>query len=177
MPFRPGLRNFKQFTGARRHFSKKDANLGQRVQEHLLDRRINTPYVPTILTTSEKIEKIEKNFREIMETLGLDLTDDSLERTPHRVAKMFVHEIFEGLEVDQFPACTTVDNKMGYDEMVLHCNIQLQSFCEHHFVPFLGKAHVAYIPSGRVLGLSKMNRVVKYFSRRPQIQERLTEQI
>jgi len=151
--------------------------LGQRVQSHLLQKGISTPYIPSKLTTNEKIDIITKNFREIMLTLGLDLTDDSLEGTPHRVAKMYVREIFEGLEADEFPACTTVENKMGYDAMILHCNIQLQSFCEHHFVPFVGKAHVAYIPSGKVLGLSKMNRVVRYFSKRPQIQERLTEQI
>jgi len=177
MIIRPRFRPLKLFTTSRRHFSSKDGILGKRVQERLLQKGINSPYVSNELTENEKIDIITKKFREIMLTLGLDLTNDSLEGTPHRVAKMYVREIFEGLEADQFPACTTVENKMGYDAMILHCNIQLQSFCEHHFIPFVGKAHVAYIPSGKVLGISKMNRVVRYFSKRPQIQERLTEQI
>jgi GTP cyclohydrolase I len=171
------IRVKKLFICSRRHFAGKDPVLGHSVQERLLNSGINSPYLPNKLTKHEKIEIISNHFREIMLTLGLDLSDDSLQGTPTRVAKMYVREIFEGLEVDQFPACAAVENKMGYDAMILHCNIQLQSFCEHHFVPFVGKAHIAYIPSGKVLGLSKMNRVVRYFSTRPQIQERLTEQI
>jgi GTP cyclohydrolase I len=167
----------KPFISTVRRFSRKDPLLGRRVQELLVDSGIQNPYIANQLTANEKVEKISEHFREIMLTLGLDLSDDSLEGTPHRVAKMYVSEIFEGLETDHFPGCTAVANKMGYDSMILHCNIQLQSFCEHHFVPFVGKAHVAYIPTDKVLGLSKMNRVVRYFSKRPQIQERLTEQI
>jgi len=174
---RPIIRLKKLFTSSRRHFAAKDPILGQSVHERLLHKGIHSPYLPNKHTKNEKIEIIANHFREIMLTLGLDLSDDSLQGTPKRVAKMYVHEIFGGLEVDEFPACTAVENKMRYDAMVLHCDIKLQSFCEHHFVPFVGRAHVAYIPSGKVLGLSKMNRIVKYFSRRPQIQERLTEQI
>jgi GTP cyclohydrolase I len=112
-----------------------------------------------------------------MLVLGLDLDDDSLAETPNRVAKMYVNEIFWGLDWDAFPKCTTVDNKMKYDEMVIERNINVQSNCEHHFVVIDGKATVAYIPKKKVLGLSKMNRIVEYFAKRPQIQERLTEQI
>ena len=112
-----------------------------------------------------------------MELLELDLSDDSLKDTPRRVAKMFMNEIFWGLDYDNFPKITTVENKMKYDEMILEKDINVMSVCEHHFVTIHGKAHVAYIPNKKVLGLSKMNRVVEFFSRRPQIQERLTEQI
>jgi len=112
-----------------------------------------------------------------METLGLDLTDDSLEETPKRVAKMYTNEIFWGLDYEAFPKCTTVDNKMKYDEMVIERNVNVQSNCEHHFVVIDGVATVGYIPNEKVLGLSKINRIVEYFSKRPQIQERLTEQI
>ena len=112
-----------------------------------------------------------------MHTLGLDLSDDSLIETPKRVAKMYVNEIFWGLDFEAFPKCTTVDNKMKYDEMVVERNINVQSNCEHHFVVIDGLATVAYVPKQKVLGLSKINRVVEYFSKRPQIQERLTEQI
>jgi GTP cyclohydrolase I len=125
----------------------------------------------------EKIDIIEGHFQQIMETLGLDLNDDSLIETPKRVAKMYVNEIFWGLDYEAFPKCTTVENKMKYDEMVVERNINVQSNCEHHFVIIDGVATVAYIPNNKVLGLSKINRVVEYFSKRPQIQERLTEQV
>jgi len=124
-----------------------------------------------------KIELIESHFKGIMETLGLDLSDDSLVDTPKRVAKMYVNEIFWGLDYEAFPKCTTVDNKMKYNEMVCERNINVQSNCEHHFVVIDGLATVAYVPKDKVLGLSKINRIVEYFSKRPQIQERLTEQI
>jgi len=124
-----------------------------------------------------KIEEIEIHFGQIMKILGLDLTDDSLIETPKRVAKMYVNEIFWGLDYDAFPKCTAVDNKMSYDEMVVERNVNVQSNCEHHFVVIDGLATVAYIPNKKVLGLSKINRIVEYFSKRPQIQERLTEQI
>ena len=112
-----------------------------------------------------------------METLGLDLSDDSLMETPKRVAKMYVSEIFYGLDYEAFPKCTAVDNKMKYNEMVVERNVNVQSNCEHHFVVIDGVATVAYVPKDKVLGLSKINRIVEYFAKRPQIQERLTEQI
>jgi GTP cyclohydrolase I len=138
---------------------------------------VETPSVPNDLDRKDKISLIETNFKRIMEVLGLDLTDDSLAETPNRVAKMYVNEIFWGLDYEAFPKCTTVDNKMRYDEMVIERNINVQSNCEHHFVIIDGLATVAYIPKDRVLGLSKINRIVEYFSKRPQIQERLTEQV
>ena len=157
--------------------TKTDSTLGQQVHEHLIKMGVETPTVESNLDNSTKINIIEEKFTEIMQTLGLDLTDDSLVDTPKRVAKMYVNEIFWGLDYSAFPKCTTVDNKMNYDEMVVERNINVQSNCEHHFVVIDGKATVAYIPNKKVLGLSKINRVVEYFSKRPQIQERLTEQI
>ena len=112
-----------------------------------------------------------------MLALGLDMSDDSLAGTPLRVAKMYVNEIFSGLDKDAFPSISVFDNTYGYDQMLLEKNIQVYSYCEHHFVPFIGKACVAYFPSDKVIGLSKLNRIVKYFSRRPQVQERLTMDI
>ncbi len=126
----------------------------------------------------EKIEIIQEHFAEIMHTLGLDLTDDSLQGTPYRVAKMYVKEIFQGLNPKNKPVARQFNNNYDYKGMVVEKNIQVTSFCEHHFLPFLGKAHVAYISSGKkVIGLSKINRIVDYYSRRPQVQERLTLQI
>lgn len=129
------------------------------------------------LSDDEKIEKIEEHFGKIMETLGLDLTDESLSGTPYRVAKMYVKEIFQGLNPKNRPDAKKFDNKYEYGDLVVVKNINVTSFCEHHFLPFLGKAHVAYKSSGRVIGLSKINRMVDYYSRRPQVQERLTLQI
>ena len=124
-----------------------------------------------------KIELIEKHFRHIMEIMGLDLADDSLKGTPKRVAKMYVKEIFSGLDPKNKPDITLFDNKYKYDQMLVEKDIAVFSNCEHHFVPIYGKAHVAYISSGKVIGLSKLNRIVEYFSKRPQVQERLTVQI
>ncbi|HEX5169598.1 MAG TPA: GTP cyclohydrolase I FolE [Cyclobacteriaceae bacterium] len=129
------------------------------------------------LSESDKINTIAFHFRKIMEVLGLDLEDDSLRDTPSRVAKMYVREIFSGLEPNNFPGISVFDNTYGYKEMLIERDIQVYSYCEHHFVPIVGKAHVAYFPSNKVIGLSKLNRVVKYFSRRPQVQERLTMDI
>lgn len=129
------------------------------------------------LSDEEKINSIEGKFREIMETLGLDLADDSLQGTPHRVAKMFVNEIFYGLNSDKKPKISVFDNKFKYREMLVEKNINMNSTCEHHFLPIVGKAHVAYISNGEVIGLSKINRIVDYYARRPQVQERLTVQI
>jgi len=124
-----------------------------------------------------KVELISKKFKDIMEILGLDLTDDSLKDTPNRVAKMYVKEIFIGLNPANKPAIALFDNKYKYDEMILEKDITFYSNCEHHFVPIIGKAHVAYISNGKVIGLSKLNRIVEYFAKRPQVQERLTMQI
>lgn len=130
-----------------------------------------------LLDDAEKKRRIEHHFRKIMETLGLDLTDDSLKGTPQRVAKMYVEEIFSGLHPANKPKVALFDNKYRYNQMLVEKNIAFYSNCEHHFVPIYGKAHVAYISSGKVIGLSKLNRIVDYFARRPQVQERLTVQI
>jgi len=125
----------------------------------------------------EKIAAIEPHFKAIMEILGMDLRDDSLRGTPLRVAKMYVKELFQGLNPANMPSMTLFENKFQYNEMLVEKNINFYTNCEHHFVPFFGKAHVAYISSGKVIGLSKLNRLVEYFSKRPQVQERLTMQV
>lgn len=157
--------------------TKTDPELGQKVHEHLVKMGVETPQVQNNLDRKEKIEKIEYHFTAIMQALGLDLSDDSLIETPKRVAKMYVNEVMWGLDYEAFPKCTTVDNKMHYNEMVVERNVNVQSNCEHHFVVIDGLATVAYVPKQKVLGLSKINRIVEYFSKRPQIQERLTEQV
>jgi GTP cyclohydrolase IA len=129
------------------------------------------------LSEDEKIAEIEKHFEAIMNTLGLDLTDDSLKGTPHRVAKMYVKEIFQGLNPANMPKMALFENKYKYNEMLVEKNISFYSNCEHHFVPIMGRAHVAYISSGKVIGLSKLNRLVEFYAKRPQVQERLTMQI
>ena len=156
---------------------KTDEQLGLQVKQFLIDKGVETPMVDNGLTDSEKIAEIKDKFTDIMNALGLDLADDSLIDTPNRVAKMYVKEIFFGLDYKHFPKATTVDNKMKYDEMVIERNINVQSNCEHHFVIIDGSCHISYIPKNKVLGLSKLNRIVQFFSKRPQIQERLTEQI
>jgi GTP cyclohydrolase I len=125
----------------------------------------------------EKINKIEGHFRQIMEILGLDLNDDSLQGTPRRVAKMYVQEVFSGLNPKNRPTTRLFENKYNYDQMLVEKDITFYSHCEHHFVPIYGKIHVAYFSSGKVVGLSKINRIVQYFAKRPQVQERLTVQI
>lgn len=147
-----------------------------RVRE-LLAQVLPTPVVKNSLGTEEKIEIIEQKFTEIMEVLGLDLSDDSLAQTPHRVAKMFVNELFAGLNPDNFPKLTVIQNKMKYDQMVVVQDIQVLSSCEHHFQTIEGVATVAYIPKDKVIGLSKLSRIVDFFARRPQVQERLTKQV
>ncbi len=129
------------------------------------------------LNDEQKIEAIKKDVENILHTLGMDLTDDSIKGTPGRVAKMFVKEIFGGLHPDKKPSSSTFENKYKYGEMLVEKNITLYSTCEHHLLPIVGRAHVAYISSGSVVGLSKMNRIVDYFAKRPQVQERLTMQI
>ncbi len=140
---------------------------------------VDTPMRPDAfdLDDATKIDLIEEHFREIMGILGLDLTDDSLNGSPRRVAKMYVQEIFKGLNPANKPSPTLFDNKFHYNEMLVEKDITVQTYCEHHFVPIIGRAHVAYISSGKVIGLSKLNRTVEYFSKRPQVQERLTVQI
>jgi GTP cyclohydrolase I len=139
----------------------------------------DTPLRPDAFEIDDdlKIERIERHFKEIMDILGLDLNDDSLKGTPRRVAKMYVKEIFSGLNPENCPKPTLFENKYQYNQMLVEKNIAVFSNCEHHFEPIVGKAHVAYISSGKVIGLSKLNRIVRYFSQRPQVQERLTIQI
>lgn len=138
-----------------------------------------TPLKPDAfeMPDEQKLDLIEDHFHEIMDILGLDLNDDSLRGTPRRVAKMFVKEIFQGLNPKNKPKISLFDNKYQYRQMLVERNITVKSFCEHHFLPIYGKAHIAYISTGKVIGLSKLNRIVDYFSRRPQVQERLTVQI
>lgn len=158
--------------------SKTDSQLGKLVQQELIKHGVETPMKKTSNLEKDQVRnQIQGHFGTIMTLLGLDLEDDSLQETPRRVAKMYVDEIFSGLDYDNFPKCTTVSNKMGYNEMVTVDGISSLSVCEHHFVTIDGLAKVSYIPKGKVLGLSKFNRIVDFFSRRPQIQERLTEQI
>lgn len=156
---------------------KTDAVLGRKVREHLVNLGLETPMIPVGYTEAEKIDIIRQSMSDVLTTLGLDLNDDSLADTPQRVAKMYVKELFWGLQAESFPKCTTIENKMGYDEMVLEKDVKIMSACEHHLVTIDGIAHIAYIPGNKVLGLSKLNRIANYFARRPQVQERLTEQI
>lgn len=148
-----------------------------RVHAALVAAGLETPMQENGLTAQQKYERIKGLMTEVVRTLGLDLRDDSLIETPHRIAKMYVHEIFSGLDYSHFPKLALIENKMGTDEMILVRNIGLISTCEHHFVTIDGKAKVAYIPSGKILGLSKINRLVRFFAQRPQVQERLTRQI
>lgn len=152
-----------------------DAELGLKVHKHLVSLGIETPCKFDRLSDSR--DGIKEHFQVIMELMGLDLSDESLRDSPERVAKMFSNEVFYGLNYDNFPACTMVPNQMGYDQMVIERNIQVRSYCEHHFVAIDGVASIGYIPKQSVVGLSKLNRIVDFFSRRPQIQERLTAQV
>ena len=155
----------------------------EKFQEELGDNHFSLSAVNPLredafdMSDDEKIEKIKKDFESILLTLGMDLTDDSLKGTPNRVAKMFVKEIFAGLKPDNKPKASTFENNYKYGEMLVEKNIIVYSTCEHHLLPIIGRAHVAYISNGRVIGLSKMNRIVEYYSKRPQVQERLTMQI
>lgn len=149
----------------------------KRVHDVLLKRGLETPLIENGLSDEQKQQIIKDNFTQIMQTLGLDLTDDSLIETPHRIAKMFVKEIFSGLDYAEFPKLTVINNKMGVDEMVKVKDISVTSTCEHHFVTIDGTVKVAYIPQDKIIGLSKINRIVRFFARRPQVQERLTQQI
>jgi GTP cyclohydrolase I len=159
--------------------TKVDPVLGRQIRQHLTKMGVETPIIEAALAVEnkKKIDILERAFREIWQTVGMDLNDDSLAETPNRMAKMYINEIYFGLKEENFPKCTTVENKMSYDEMIVERNVNVQSNCEHHGVVIDGLATVAYIPNKKVLGLSKINRIVEYFSKRPQIQERLTEQI
>lgn len=157
---------------------KTNAELGKKVHDYLVKKGVEIPMESKVKGShQDKIDSIKSSFKDIMETMGLDLKDDSLMDTPTRVAKMYMNEIFYGLNYDNFPKCTTVDNKMKYDELVIEKNITCISNCEHHFVVIDGFCHIGYVPGNKVLGLSKLNRIVDFFAKRPQIQERLTEQI
>ena len=147
--------------------------------DHVASSSYDTPLRPDAFEVNEeiKVKKIAGHFQEIMTILGLDLNDDSLSGTPKRVAKMFVQEVFSGLNPANKPSYKLFDNKFNYDQMLVEKDITFYSHCEHHFVPIFGKVHAAYISSGKVIGLSKINRIVQYYSKRPQVQERLTVQI
>ena len=147
------------------------------VRDTLIKHGLETPMIDTGLNPEQKYQRIRGLMADVVETLGLDLRDDSLAETPHRIAKMYVHEIFSGLDYAQFPKLSLIDNKMGADEMVKIREIDLTSTCEHHFVTIDGVAKVAYIPRDKIIGLSKINRIVRFFGQRPQVQERLTRQI
>jgi GTP cyclohydrolase IA len=148
-----------------------------RVQRALIAQGLETPLIPNTMTAEQKYQRIKGLMVEVVSTLGLDLTDDSLAETPHRIAKMYVNEVFAGLDYANFPKIAQIDNKMGVEEMVKIRQINLVSTCEHHFVTIDGMAKVAYIPKGKIIGLSKINRIVRFFAQRPQVQERLTQQI
>ena len=158
--------------------TKTNGSLGEQVHGYLVSLGVETPTLQRLSDTQDREELIKSSMRSIMtEGLGLDLTDDSLKETPKRIAKMFLRELFWGLDYKNFPKVTTISNKMSYDNMLLERDIKVHSVCEHHFLPIVGKAFIAYIPANKVIGLSKLNRIVEFFSRRPQVQERLTEQI
>lgn len=149
----------------------------QLVRDALIEKGLETPMIPTGLSRDEKYERIKASMTDVVNTLGLDLRDDSLMETPHRIAKMYVDEIFGGLDYDNFPKISVIDNKMNVEEMVKVDNISVVSTCEHHFVTIDGASRVAYIPKSKIIGLSKINRIVRFFSQRPQVQERLTQQV
>ena len=147
------------------------------VRNALIAAGLETPMQENDLSRDEKFDKIATLFNQVMEVLGLDSSDDSLSETPTRIAKMYVDEIFSGLSYENFPKITAIENKMGMDEMVVVKNVGITSTCEHHFVVIDGFANVGYIPKGKVIGLSKINRIVHFFAQRPQVQERMTRQI
>ncbi|MGZ3690711.1 MAG: GTP cyclohydrolase I FolE [Pseudobdellovibrio sp.] len=170
----------------------KSKNSSKKNQRHIVDKSIEkkisraveiltnvrpSPTIASDLSDLDKVEIIRKHFSEILKTLGLDLEDDSLKDTPKRIAKMYVNEIFSGLDSKNFPKITVIENKMGYDQMVCVQDIEVMSMCEHHFQPIDGFATIAYIPNKKVIGLSKINRIAEFFAKRPQVQERLTKQI
>ncbi|MDG2071545.1 MAG: GTP cyclohydrolase I FolE [Pseudomonadales bacterium] len=148
-----------------------------KVRDALLARGLETPMIETGLSRDEKYSRILSAMTEVVTTLGLDLEDDSLLETPHRIAKMYIDELFHGLDYDNFPKVSVIENKMQVEEMVKISGISVLSTCEHHFVTIDGQSRVAYIPKDKIIGLSKINRIVRFFSQRPQVQERLTQQV
>lgn len=148
-----------------------------KVRNALLGLGLETPMIENGLTRDEKYEQIKASMTDVVTTLGLDLTDDSLCETPHRIAKMYVDELFGGLDYSNFPKMSVIDNKMGVEEMVRVSDISVISTCEHHFVTIDGGSRVAYVPKDKIVGLSKINRIVRFFAQRPQVQERLTQQV
>lgn len=157
--------------------TKTDVELGAKVHGYLLEMGVETPMVKTETSYNAKFDFIKESFAGIMKALGLDLSDDSLYETPKRIAKMYLNEVFWGLDYNNFPKITTIENKMQYENMLLERHIAVRTECEHHFLGVMGEAFIAYLPDKKVIGLSKINRIVEFFSRRPQVQERLTEQI
>lgn len=149
----------------------------RKVRDALISKGLETPMIDNGLSSEEKYQRIKSAFEDVVTTLGLDLADDSLAETPHRIAKMYVKEIFSGLDYAQFPKITVIENKMKVDEMVKVSDISFTSTCEHHFVTIDGLAKVAYLPKTKIIGLSKINRIVRFFAQRPQVQERLTQQV
>ncbi|WP_133408149.1 GTP cyclohydrolase I FolE [Parashewanella tropica] len=153
------------------------SDAASKVQQVLIERGLETPMRDNPLSPEQQKDKIEQHMREILNTLALDLTDDSLADTPKRIAKMYVNEVFSGLDYSNFPKITVIENKMNVDEMIKVKDISLTSTCEHHFVTIDGVATVAYLPRKKIIGLSKINRIVRFFAQRPQVQERLTQQV
>ena len=157
--------------------SKTDPYLGERIHRVLLEAGVETPFNPDGVPSMDQMQVISESVHRILYVLGLDLKDDSLTDTPSRIAKMYLNDLYWGLDYNNFPKTTVIDNKMQYQNMMLERHISVKSTCEHHLLPFLGEAFIAYLPDEKIIGLSKLNRVVEFFSRRPQVQERLTEQI
>ena len=149
----------------------------EKVREALVERGLETPLIDNGLSRDQKYSRIMTAMTDVVTTLGLDLNDDSLQETPHRIAKMYIDELFSGLDYANFPKVSVIDNKMQVEEMVKVSGISVLSTCEHHFVTIDGNSRVAYIPKDKIIGLSKINRIVKFFSQRPQVQERLTQQV
>ncbi|MGS0691924.1 GTP cyclohydrolase I FolE [Shewanella sp. 30m-9] len=154
-----------------------DLSQAEQVKNALIAKGLETPLLPSDMNTQQKYDRIKGLMTEVISTLGLDLSDDSLCETPHRIAKMYVNEVFAGLDYANFPKIAQIENKMGVDEMVKISNISVVSTCEHHFITIDGLAKVAYIPKETIIGLSKINRLVRFFAQRPQVQERLTKQV
>ena len=147
------------------------------VRDQLIEKGLETPTIDNTMSQEQRYERIKGLMTEVLSTLGLNLEDDSLQETPHRIAKMYVYEVFSGLDYQNFPDIAMIDNKMKVEEMIKVRDISVLSSCEHHFVTIDGSAKVAYIPNKKIIGLSKINRLVRFFSQRPQVQERLTQQI
>jgi len=158
-------------------FNKQASHDADRVRQALIGLGLETPVIETGLTRDEKYDRIKASITDVVTTLGLDLSDDSLCETPHRIAKMYVDELFSGLDYSNFPKVSVIDNKMQVEEMIKISDIGVISTCEHHFVTIDGSSRVAYIPKNKIVGLSKVNRIVKFFAQRPQVQERLTQQV